>query len=429
MVSKRALILAVLIPVTCLALVILYNLPAVQERAAWRMEALQARVKYALNPPEQAVFVPRSTPDLAIPVTLWPSATASPRPTATPTVAGPTETPIPSATVTPTPTSIPPRAVLAGITHMYQMWNNCGPANLAMELSYWGWKGDQREPAAFMKPNPRDKNVMPYEMVDFVEEQTDLHALTRVGGDLALLKAFISAGFPVIVEKGFEGANFDGWMGHYEVVSGYDDASQNFVVQDSYKGPDIWIEGAELLREWRAFNFTYIVVYPSEREAQALAILGPQADPTGNYQYAAQLAAQETGSLEGRDLFFAWYNRGTNLVYLHDYAAAATAYDAAFAHYASLAEKERPWRIVWYQTGPYFAYFYSQRYQDVIELANTTLKAMSEPVLEESYYWRAKAKGALGDLEGAIEDYRNSLKQHADFAPALDELRNLGVEP
>ena len=63
---------------------------------------------------------------------------------------------------------------------------------------------------------------------------TNLRELWRVGGDLDLLKRFIAAGFPVLVEKGFEGAGFDGWMGHYEVLNGYDDSRQRFIAQDSF---------------------------------------------------------------------------------------------------------------------------------------------------------------------------------------------------
>jgi hypothetical protein len=59
---------------------------------------------------------------------------------------------------------------------------------------------------------------MPYEMTDYVETQTDLKVMSRVGGRLDLLKRFVAAGFPVIIEKGFEGPKFDGWMGHYELV-------------------------------------------------------------------------------------------------------------------------------------------------------------------------------------------------------------------
>ncbi len=112
---------------------------------------------------------------------------------------------------------------------------------------------------------------MPYEMADFVNEQTDLRALVRVGGDVQMLKALVAAGFPVVVEKGFEGASFDGWMGHYEVINGYDDAAQVFYVQDSYNGPNLEVPYEKLTGQWRAFNDTYIVIYPTDREGEVLA--------------------------------------------------------------------------------------------------------------------------------------------------------------
>jgi len=319
--------------------------------------------------------------------------------------------------------------MLEGFTHAYQMWNNCGPANLAMCLSFWGWQGDQRDTAEILKPNERDKNVMPYEMLDYIEQQTDLKAITRVGGDLKMLKALISSGYPVIVEKGFEGVEFEDWMGHYQVLTGYDEDSEVFYAQDSYKGPDYQVSYPDLIEQWRAFNFTYIVPYPPDRETQVLNILGRHANAHTNFTYAADLATEETELLSGRDRFFAFFNLGSNLVNLNDYGNAAVAYDAAFANYPEIPEDQRPWRMLWYQTGPYFAYYYTGRYEDIIELADTTLGAMSEPILEESYYWRGKAKLALGDEEGAIEDLQKSVEVHPDFVPSVEELLRLGIEP
>lgn len=425
--KRRFPCLLIVVPLACLLLVGVYYLPPVNERLAWRVSELRARVKYALNPPEQAVFVPQGQPTGLALATAIPSATALPAVTLTPTP-GPTASPTLTPTATFTPTPLPESALLNGIPHYYQTWNNCGPANLAMALAYWGWVGDQRDTAAYLKPNARDKNVMPYEMADYVTENTGLRAVMRVGGDLELLKAFISAGIPVIVEKGFEGDGFDGWMGHYEVITGYDDAAGVFTGQDSYKGPNQKVPYEALESQWRAFNFTYILPYPPEREADVLAILGPHSDPQYSYTVAAERAAGESASLTGRDQFFAWFNRGASLVYLHDYNAAATAFDAAFAHYAALPEAERPYRMLWYQTGPYFAYYYTQRYEDVERLATETLDAMSEPVLEESYYWRARARLALGNTEAAVEDLQTSLKHHPGFLPSLEELSALGIE-
>jgi tetratricopeptide (TPR) repeat protein len=163
-----------------------------------------------------------------------------------------------------------------------------------------------------------------------------------------------------------------------------------------------------------------------------MSILGPQADKDKNFRSALDKASQEIYSnLDTVNLFFAWYDRGTNLVDLQDYNGAAQAYDQAFAIYNTLPEdkKVRPYRILWYETGPYFAYYYMSRYQNVIDLATQTMQTLyfDDTGLEESLYWRGMARLAMGDRNGAIDDFNASLKWHPAFAPAVTQLQNLGV--
>jgi tetratricopeptide (TPR) repeat protein len=439
---RRLLLVVVLLSVLACGLIgiFLYNFPPIHERISWRVANLRTEIRYALNPPEEVLFVPQEQQDLidaivqATLLALTPiaQATQAPSPaTPTPTLADPTASPSPSPTPTLTPTPLPDEVELTGIVHEYQKFNNCGPANLSMALSYWGWQGNQYDTRAYLRPSFEidDKNVNPFELVDFVESQTDFKALWRVGGDLELLKRFVAAGFPVIIEKGLQPPK-EYWLGHYEIISGYNEANSQFLVYDSYIGPDYAypIPYSEVASYWPHFDNIYVIIYPPDREAQVMALLGPQADPGYNFQYAAQKALDKTAATTGRDQFFAWYNRGSNLVYLGEYASAAEAYDTAFAVFASLPEQERPWRILWYQTGPYPAYYYTQRYQDLINLAYTTLVNVDKPVLEETYYWRGMAKVALGDRDGAVAD----LKRAADLNPrstnAIKQLDQLGVE-
>jgi tetratricopeptide (TPR) repeat protein len=310
-----------------------------------------------------------------------------------------------------------------------------------MNLSYYKWGQTQNETAAYLKPNPRDKNVMPYEMVNFVNEQTNYRALSRMGGDLQTLKSLVGAGFPVMVEKGFEPENLkkEGWMGHFNLVIGYDDAKQVFITQDSYllvheenkyTLPGFTVTYKDMEKNWRAFNFVFLVVYPPEKQNDVLNAIGPLADETQAYQSAYQRAMQETVSLtDPRDVFFAWYNVGTSLVNLQDYTGAARAYDTAYEVYPNIATVSRPWRMLWYQTGPYYAYYYSGRFPDVISLADHTLENSSEPIMEESYHWRALAELALGDRDAAVADFRLALKYHAGFGPSLFQLQQLGEAP
>ena len=91
----------------------------------------------------------------------------------------------------------------------------------------------------------------------------------------------------------------------------------------------------------------------------------------------------------------------------------------------------RPCRMLWYQTGPYFAYYYTGRYYDVISLATAAIEAVvdNRPALEESFYWRAMANYALGDQAQALEDFKASLQWHPDFEPTIYQMEQLGLQP
>lgn len=415
----------------CLGGVAAMQFPQVNERLAWRVEGLAARVRRAVNPPQAVIFVPVEAPSPA-PATEPappPAVTRVLSPTVAPSPAAPEETATPQASPTPTTTPLPERVVLTGIVHEYQQFNNCGPANLAMALSYWGWQGDQRDTRSFLRPNLKvdDKNVNPSEMVEFVERFAGMQAFVRYGGDLDLLRRLIAAGFPALIEAGHHPPD-DWWMGHYLVVSGYDDQQGKLLVQDSLVSPDLAMTYDELARGWwRDFNYVLIVVAPPERAAQALELLGPYADPQQSFQIAALKASQEIPDLQGRDQFFAWFNLGSSRVGLGDYQGAAEAYDQAFALYAGLSEAMRPYRLMWYVAGPYEAYYYSGRYEDVVNLANTTFAWVGQPVLEESYYWRGMANLALGKQNLAITDFQKAAGLNPNYAPPRDELLKLGA--
>jgi hypothetical protein len=446
--SKRILVFSLLaLTSLCLLGLVVYNLPPVNARLGWRVDALLAQIKYTLNPPDEAVFVPQQQDDPAATPTL--AATPTPLPP-TPTII-PTGSPQPSATPTLTATPLPESVILDGVVYVDQhgRWNYCGPANLTMALKFWGWPGDRDDVAAVVKPgiaDPNldfiqrgklDKNVMPYEMANFVTDQTDFSIVTRSGGDIELVKRLIAAGFPVLVEKGYYEADYTGkvaWMGHYLYTTGYDEQSGEFIVQDAYlkPGKDMRVDYQTYKDGWRSFNYLFMVVYPPEREAAVYAILGPWADPTWANQHALEIADEEKDSLTGIDQFFAWFNKGSSHVGLTQYAEAGTAYDQAFNLYSKLGndDTQRPYRILWYQTGPYWAYFYTGRYQDTIDLANTTLNdTISEPTLEESLYWRGQASLALGQTQAAIDDFRETVRLNPNFGPGLDALAQLGVSP
>lgn len=445
--SKRARILLSIVGALIVTGVLL-SLPPVWSRVSYHARDLYTKLKYHVNPPQSEVFVPSGSEDDGFVAT---SAAATltafvptPLPSSTPTLS----TPIPTAPPTPTPAPLPLSVYLPGVKPEPQLWNNCGPATLSMNLSFYNWGQTQVQAAEVLKPNPRDKNVMPYEMVNFVNTQTSLRALSRVGGDIDTIKRLLNAGFPVLVEKGFEPGDLkrEGWMGHFNLVVGYNDEAKSFITQDSYllshppgggeikdleTFPGFTVPYTDMEANWRAFNFVFLVVYPPDKENDVLNALGALMDENGASRAAYERAKQEAAALtDVRERFFAWYNAGTSLVNLTDYSGAAAAYDTAFSIYPQIPEDARPWRMMWYQTGPYFAYYYAGRYTDVIRLADQTLERMTaEPILEESYYWRGLAYLALGDSERALTEFRDSLKHHPGFGPSLAALEQMGETP
>ncbi len=433
------------LPILAVLAVLFYNIPFVHSRLAWRLDNLRIRIQYIVNPPEKVIFQPQEQELLENQISAMVNATLTARaPTTTPTIAvptatqpGPTQPPLPTATSTLAPTPIPSSLRLAGVKYedQHNRYNYCGPANLSMALTYWGWTGNRDVVGEYVKTNKDDKNVMPYELQDFVQTQTDYNAIIRYGGDIGLVEKLVAAGFPVVTEKGYytyDMTGHYGWLGHYQFVTGYDEARQVLVVQDSYidKGENYEFTMEDFIKGWRSFDYLFMLVYPPDKEAQLMALLGNYADSDWSSRHALDVATAETASLTGIDQYFAAYNAGTSHVNLREYVDAAYAYDYAFQLYASLPDDDlRPFRMLWYQTGPYFAYYYSGRYQDVIDLANATFNTIGDDVLEESWYWRGMGKLGLGDTQGAIDDIRESLRLHPNFAAAVYQLSQMGVSP
>ena len=363
------------------------------------------------------ISVPSSpTPPVSLPtLTVQPTTTPVP-PTATPvshTV--PTLTPVafpnPTIAARSTPAAIGSATrLLTGFRHTFQTWNNCGPANLTMALSYYGWTGTQAQAAAFLKPDPEDRNVSPDEMAAFARSQ-GFQVLVRANGTLDLLQALIGAGFAPIVEKGFEPEDNLGWMGHYEVIAGWSDAAREFIAMDSYLGPNLGVPFDEMDRYWRQFNRTYLVVYKPE-QADALArIVGAQMDDPTMYRNALARAQAELAA-DPNDAF-GWFNLGTNYAALGMFDESAKAYDQA-------RRLGLPWRMTWYQFGWFEAYLAVERSGDVIALADATLK--SNPYSEEMYFYKGLALLQRGDANAAREQFDLALKHNPNFDRARQKV-------
>jgi tetratricopeptide (TPR) repeat protein len=123
-----------------------------------------------------------------------------------------------------------------------------------------------------------------------------------------------------------------------------------------------------------------------------------------------EAAAQPTNA-------FAWFNVGTNLVALGRTSEALPAFDRA-------RTLKLPYRMLWYQFGPFEAYLAEGRAGDALALANANLGYTSD--LEESHYYRGRALQAQGQSGAARAAFQAALKANPKHAPSSHALAMMG---
>lgn len=400
------------------------SLPAAQQ-------APQNQVDIAsLIASEPLSTVASASDEIILPAAATPTtATANPgaqptEPPASPTPAA-TNTPEP----TPTPMPLPKRVVLDGMGVVKQTFNNCGPANLTQVLNWYGSDITQTDVASYLKPNPEDRNVSPWQISDYVNEyMPGYKAITRSGGDLEMIKRFIAAGFPVVIEKGYQLPE-SGWWGHYLTVYGYDDDLEELYSQDTYLGPFDGSGRTDAYRDfipfWQQFNNTFYVVYRPEQEETVAALMGADMfDDFKMWQKVATIAEKETQ--ERPDDVFSWFNLGTALTRMGGLTGEAQYYLGGAQAFDRAREIGLPPRMLWYQFEPYLAYLRTDRYQDIIDLADATLETQGGRNVEETFWYKGHALAYLGDVSGAITAYRTALSVNENFYPAQISLDSLG---
>ncbi|MDP2778500.1 MAG: C39 family peptidase, partial [Anaerolineales bacterium] len=365
---------------------------------AWRIEVFQIYVKNMVNPVGP---VPTALPFTPQPATPTLVRTSAPSIQQTPSFT-------PVATFPPLPTQVS----IKSPRYEKQTPNNCGPAALSMALHMYGWEGDQAEIAEFIKPNIKDRNVNPEELRYYVRTQAGwLNLEYRVGGGIELLKRLLAANYPVMVESVTSldpnDALFpddDLWAAHYLLLTGYDDAVQEFTIQDSYRGADLKISYSQLEEEWEPFNNLYMVIYFPQFEEEMKTLLASDWDPDLNRQNT--LAASQAAAATDPTDAFAWFNYGSNLTYFERYEEAALAYDKA-------REIGLPLRMFRYQFGPFLSYFHSGRNDDLLALTNYA-RGVTE-MSEETWLWYGYGLYRNGDNVGALKAWQKADSINPNF--------------
>ena len=396
---------------------LVYQIPAVNQRLSWRLDIALTYLRGVVNPVEAVPTPKASAQPVSNVVTSSPTATLTE--TATPIMAS---TDIPTPTLMPSPTPLPKVIELEAKGWEQQDWNNCGPAALSGYLHYYDWEGDQFSISNLIKPVRQDRNVNMEELAHFARNYAGwLNTQYRVGGDVELLKQFVAVDIPVLIEASFFFAgeywpNDDLWAAHYLLVTGYDEAVGTFTVQDTYRGPNRKLAYATVDEYWQPFNRLYMLIYLPHQEETVKTILGSAWDEDINRQQALEAAEAEIAT--NPENAYSWFNLGTNLLFFERYAEAAQAYDSA-------RTIGLPQRMLRYQFGPFFAYFHSSRNEDLLTLTDYALQRT--PNSEEALLWHGWGLYRQGNLNGALADFYAALeanKNYLDAQYALDFVLN-----
>jgi uncharacterized protein len=190
---------------------------------------------------------------------------------------------------------LPQSKTLVNDYHIFQSFNNCGPAALSMTLSYYGINISQAELGQQLRPyqipggNNDDKSVTLEELAK-KGEAYDLIAYHRPNGNPELIKQFINYDIPVITRTWLH-ENED--IGHFRVMKGFDERTKEFIQDDSYENKNLRYSYETFNTLWEKYNYEYLVLVPKDKQQIAEEILGENKDEIIAWKNAVQLSQKQ----------------------------------------------------------------------------------------------------------------------------------------
>lgn len=293
-------------------------------------------------------------------------------------------------------------------SHSYQTFNNCGPASTSMLLSYYGINKSQKEVGDILRPyqiasgDNDDKSVTLQEIADYAES-LGFVAYHRPGGNLGLLKLLLANDIPVLTRTYLH--DYDD-IGHYRIVRGFNDRTQQLLQDDSFQGPNKFYSYDNFLTLWQPFNFEYLVIVPKEQSDIVEEILGENADETVAWRNALKMA--EAGSDD-----FSLFNQAIAHYYLGNYQQTIDLFERSIGGLPS--------RTLWYQIEPILAYQKVGDYDTALAIISNILDNGNR-AFAELYQIRGEIYLDQGDKELAKKEFETALQYKYNFTPAKEAL-------
>ena len=323
-----------------------------------------------------------------------------------------------SSSPSPIPYALPPipsGRVLATDYHIFQTFNNCGPAALSMALRFYGINVSQAELGNALRPyqvaggDNDDKSVTLEELAEKSKEY-GLIPYHRPAGTPEQVKYFIANDIPVIART-WTKPNED--IGHYRIIKGYDDLRGVFIQDDSLQNKNLEYTYEDFNEIWKKFNYEFLVLVPPDKKEIADAILGENADEKTAWQKAVEnseieLNKNPNDTYARFNLSVAYYNVG-------DYKSSTREFERI--------EGLLPFRTLWYQIEPIQAYYELGNYDRVFAITDKVLNYHNR-AFSELYILRGKIYQKQGRTDEARAEFQKAFLYNTNLKEARDLLNS-----
>lgn len=323
---------------------------------------------------------------------------------------------IPIPTPTPFPPSLPTDYVIPQQFHTFQTFNNCGPASLSMLLSYQGRSVGQKELGDLLRPRQHPQGIEDDKSVTIPELAAEaarrgLVAFHRPGGSIQLVKALIANDTPVLVRTWLNATDD---IGHYRILRGYDDSTQELIQDDSLQGQGLRYSYADFETLWLPFQFELLVISTQEHSSKLEHLLGDLSDVNKAWEiFSNQSIKKAIADPANR---YHLFNQSIAAFHLGEYSRSVQLYEQVAA--------QMPDRMLWYQIQPIEAYLETGDFEKVFAITDSILTGPNK-AFSELYLLRGEVYERMGNPQAALREYELAQLYNKNLQAAQDKVREL----
>lgn len=306
--------------------------------------------------------------------------------------------------------------ILKNDYHVFQTFNNCGPAALSMALSYYGINVSQKNLGGELRPyqiksgKNDDKSVTLEELAGKAKEYK-LIPYFRPSGNLEKIKLFITYDLPVMVRT-WTKVNED--IGHFRVIKGYDNLTGELIQDDSLQGKNLRFSYSDFNTLWEKFNYEYLVLVPEKKKTIVETILGEDLGLVRAWQKAKENS--QTVLNRNPDSVYDRFNLSVALYNIGDYEGSVKEFEKV--------EDRLSARTLWYQIEPIQAYFKLGNYKRVFAITDKVLGSGNR-AFSELYLIRGEIYKIQGDIELAKSEFEKAVFYNINLKSAHEALSSL----